>query len=187
MRILVLLYQEFAEFEATLLGYVARCEGHEIVTTAPSEVSEVTGMGGFQVRPQKTVDTIDPDDYAALLVPGGDWQEIIDRQEVSALIRAFFAAGKVVAAICSGPIQLAQAGILAGKDFTSSLSQNHRGVFDWSRRVDAPVVVDGNVITAKGECFVDFTFTVMEKLKAYGDPANAEEWRKEYGCPSVAS
>ncbi|MGE5509091.1 MAG: hypothetical protein ACM3RP_11495 [Chitinophagales bacterium] len=52
---------------------------------------------------------------------------------------------------------------------------NHRDLFDWRRKVGARVVVDGNAITANGEAFVEFTFTLMEALQAYGAPFRRDQ------------
>ncbi|MCL4516173.1 MAG: DJ-1/PfpI family protein [Firmicutes bacterium] len=182
MKILVLVYEGFAEFEMTLLGYVAREERNEVVTAAPDDTPQVRGMGGLLATADLRLSQVNVAEYAALVIPGGTPESLIDREEVSALIRRFHDAGKLVVAICMGPVHLAKAGVLAGRAFTTSSSQNYRDLFDWPRKVDNPVVVDGNIITAQGEAFVNFTFTVMERLEAYQDMADAPRWRREFGA-----
>mmetsp|Transcript_14647 Transcript_14647/g.32456 ORF Transcript_14647/g.32456 Transcript_14647/m.32456 type:complete len:393 (-) Transcript_14647:326-1504(-) len=58
--------------------------------------------------------------YAGLLIPGGRAPEYLAlRQDVKDLVAAFCAAGKPVAAVCHGPLVLAAAGVLQGKQATA--------------------------------------------------------------------
>lgn len=182
MRLLVLIYEGFAEFEMTLLGFVARQEKNEIVTTAPDDTPRVTGAGGLTVCADLVLSRADADEFDALVIPGGPPESIVDRDDVSTLIRRFHETGKLVAAICAAPVHLARAGVLEGRQYTTSLKTNYRGLFDWPRKVDDPVVVDDKIITAKGEAFVDFTFTVLESVGAYQNMDDAPLWRREFGC-----
>jgi 4-methyl-5(b-hydroxyethyl)-thiazole monophosphate biosynthesis len=63
------------------------------------------------------------------------------------LASEFHAAGKPVAAICAAPTIVHDAGLLAGRKFTS-----HDGVRAElpASRVDEPVVQDGLIITSQG-------------------------------------
>jgi len=182
MKILFLVYDTFCEFEMALLAFVARKEKNEIVTASPDETPRVKGMGGLTVVADVPLGSVRAGEYDALIIPGGDPDVLLDRDEVSALIREFNNCGKLVGAICAAPVHLARAGVLAGKRYTTSLRENRRGLFDWSRNTGEPVVVDGNIVTGKGEAFVHFAFTVLEQLGAYQDIAHAPLWRKEFGC-----
>ena len=60
---------------------------------------------------------VKPADYAGLLIPGGRAPEYLRMNEaVLALVRAFDAAQKPIAAVCHGAQLLAAAGILQGKN-----------------------------------------------------------------------
>lgn len=179
-RILILIYEGFAEFEMSLLGFIAVEEKNSIVTAAPDDTMQVTGAGGLKVCADLGISRVRAEKYDALIIPGGLPEPIIDRDEVSGLIREFHESGRLVAAICIAPVHLARAGILAGRAYTTSLSENYRNLFDWSRKSDRPVVVDGNIITARGNAFTDFALTVLEKLEAYEESSHAELWRKEF-------
>ena len=70
-------------------------------------------------------------------------------------------AGKLVAAICAAPSILAELGILDGKKGTSYPGFGTK----IENYVEAPVVVDGNVITGRGlGAAIDFGLALIELL-----------------------
>jgi len=91
------------------------------------------------------------DDFDALLLPGGvmnpDSLRIIP--EAVAFVKAFFDAGKPVAAICHGPWTILEAGAARGRRMTSwpSLKTDLRNA--GAQWVDEQVVVDGNLVTSR--------------------------------------
>jgi protease I len=95
--------------------------------------------------------TANASDYDALLLPGGVMNPDRLRLQPRALqfIRAFFDAGKPVAAICHGPWTLIDSGVAKGRRMTSfpSIRKDliNAGV-DW---VDAEVVVDHGLVTSR--------------------------------------
>jgi protease I len=98
-----------------------------------------------------TVAAADPDDYAALVLPGGVINGDFVRADADAVafVRAFFDAGKPVAAICHAPWVLAEADVVRGRRMTSwpSLRTDLRNAgATW---VDEEVVVDGNLVTSR--------------------------------------
>ena len=73
----------------------------------------------------------------------------------------------VIGAICSGPIFLAQAGLLKGKKYTDSLFVEMRESFAFIEEnnfLPQSVVEDGNIITAVGNAFNEFAVHVARKL-----------------------
>ena len=93
----------------------------------------------------------DPDDYAALVLPGGVINGDFVRADADAVtfVKAFFDAGKPVAAICHAPWVLIEADVVRGRRMTSwpSLQTDLRNAgANW---VDEEVVVDGNLITSR--------------------------------------
>ena len=65
----------------------------------------------------RTVADADPDDYDGLVLPGGVANPDFLRadEDAVAFARAFFEAGKPVAAICHGPWTLVEAGVVEGR------------------------------------------------------------------------
>ncbi|WP_371688543.1 type 1 glutamine amidotransferase domain-containing protein [Methylorubrum sp. Q1] len=92
-----------------------------------------------------------PDDYSALLLPGGviNPDTLRTIPAAVAFAKSFFDAGKPVASICHGPWTVIEAGAARGRRMTSwpLLQTDLRNAgADW---VDEPVVVDGNLVTSR--------------------------------------
>ncbi|WP_345821930.1 type 1 glutamine amidotransferase domain-containing protein [Methylobacterium fujisawaense] len=92
-----------------------------------------------------------PDDYSALLLPGGviNPDTLRTIPAAVAFAKSFFDSGKPVASICHGPWTVIEAGAARGRRMTSwpSLQTDLRNAgADW---MDEPVVVDGNLVTSR--------------------------------------
>ena len=116
---------------------------------------EIKGFDHFDpastVKVDRTVAEVSPDDYDALLVPGGvgNPDQLRGDQNAVAFVRGFHDAGKPMAVICHGPWVLVESGVVRGKRVTSwpTLETDIRNAGgDW---VDEEVVVDGNVVTSR--------------------------------------
>ena len=102
------------------------------------------------VEATKAIDECRAEDYAGLVLPGGSAPEKV-RLNANALkiVREMNAAGKPIAAICHGPQTLISADVLRGRKATA-----YPGVRDDLKNAgaiyeDAPVVVDGNLVTSR--------------------------------------
>lgn len=95
---------------------------------------------------------IKPEDYDALVIPGGRAPEYIRLNEkVIAIARHFAEAGKPIAAICHGLQVLAAAGALKGKTATAypAVGPDVTAAGGTYKAVPvADAVVDGNLVTA---------------------------------------
>jgi protease I len=92
-----------------------------------------------------------PEDYDGLVLPGGQINPDTLRLEPQAVefVRAFFAAGKPVGAICHGPWLLVEADVVRGRKVTSwpSVRTDLKNAgADW---VDQEVVVDQGLVTSR--------------------------------------
>ena len=98
-----------------------------------------------------SLDVARPDDYAALLLPGGVKNPDTMRQNQLgvAFVRHFADAGKPIAAICHAPWLLVEADVVRGRRVTSypSLKTDLRNAGgEW---VDEEVVVDQGIVTSR--------------------------------------
>jgi len=104
-----------------------------------------------EVRVDLTLDDTGPDDFDALVLPGGVMNPDALRMQPKAVafVKSFFDADKPVAAICHGPWTVIETGAARGRLMTSWPSlrtdiENAGG--HWT---DAEVVVDGNLVTSR--------------------------------------
>jgi protease I len=122
---------------------------------------------GDTKRVDAVVGSADPDDYAALVLPGGVVNGDFVRADADAVafVRSFFDSGKPVAAICHAPWVLAEADVVRGRRLTSwpSLRTDLRNAgADW---VDEEVVVDGNLTTSRNPDDLDaFCAALVEQF-----------------------
>jgi protease I len=92
-----------------------------------------------------------PDDFDALLLPGGVINPDKLRMNPTAVqfVKAFFDAGKPIASICHGPWMLVEAEVARGRTLTSwpSLKTDIRNA--GGHWVDQEVVTDNGVVTSR--------------------------------------
>ncbi len=149
-RVLVLAADLFEDTE--LLYPVLRLqeEGAQVTTASPDgrPVSGKKGHGPFPV--DVAVEEPSVEDFDALVIPGGFAPDALRRSEhVLDLVRAFDAAGKPIAFICHAGWVPISAGIIDGRRATSFTAIRDDMVNAGCRWEDAPVVVDGNLISSR--------------------------------------
>ena len=119
------------------------------------ESGEIQGFDHFdpanKVKVDRTVEEASPDDYDALMIPGGVGNPDLLRGDENAVafVRRMHEAGKPMAVICHGPWMLVESGVVRGKRVTSwpTLETDIRNAGgEW---VDEEVVVDGNLVTSR--------------------------------------
>lgn len=153
-RILIIATNRFEESELfdpreTLLAKGAR------VTLASIDNDEIMGTvhdePGRKITPDITLDDVKPDDYDALLIPGGvgNPDTLRTRPKAIEIVQAFDKAGKPVAAICHGPWMLAEADVVKGRTISPwpSIRTDLRNA--GANIVDEEVAVDGHLITSR--------------------------------------
>lgn len=110
---------------------------------------DLKDAGTFTVDGQ--VGDVTPDDFDALLLPGGTVNPDMLRTDATAVafVRAFVDSGKPVAAICHGPWTLVEADRIRGRRLTSwpSLRTDLRNA--GAEVVDEQVVTDGTLTTSR--------------------------------------
>ncbi|QAY59864.1 DJ-1/PfpI family protein [Microbacterium protaetiae] len=116
----------------------------------------VDGFDTYTEKPGHTWDAdvafadVNPDDYVAIVVPGGRAPEYIrNNADAQRIVRNFFDNDAPVAATCHGPLLLAASGVLKGRT-TSAYPElaidvtTAGGVFE-----NGGAVVDGNLVSAR--------------------------------------
>ncbi|WP_295706525.1 type 1 glutamine amidotransferase domain-containing protein [uncultured Brevundimonas sp.] len=106
---------------------------------------------GDKVTADKAVADADAGSYAGLLLPGGvaNPDQLRADKDAVAFVRAFFEAGKPVAAICHAPWLLVEAGVVEGRTLTAfeSIRTDLRNA--GANVVNEEVVVDEGLVTSR--------------------------------------
>jgi protease I len=129
-------------------------EGATVTVIAPKS-GQIQGMNhdekGDKIQVDATLDSVRPDQFDALILPGGvaNPDKLRVNKDAMAFIKAFTQSGKPVAAICHGPWTLIEADAVRGKTLTSwpSLQTDLRNAgATWQ---DKDVVRDGLLVTSR--------------------------------------
>lgn len=108
-------------------------------------------LPGNGVKVDKTLAEADPDDYDALIIPGGVINADHMRVEEKAhdFVIKTEAEGKPLAVICHGAWLLVSARVVRGKKLTSYHTLRDDIINAGGEWIDQEVVVDGNLITSR--------------------------------------
>jgi protease I len=92
-----------------------------------------------------------PDDFDALLLPGGvmNPDKLRANKQAVQFVKSFFEAGKPIAAICHGPWTLIEAGAVRGRKMTSYESIQTDLKNAGANWVDQEVVSDQGIVTSR--------------------------------------
>lgn len=159
---------DFCEDYETMVPYQALLAvGHRVETACPGKkagdtiATAIHDFEGDQTYTEKrghafalnaTFADLRPEDYDALLIPGGRGPEYLRTYPaVIAAVRHFFDAGKPVAAICHGAQLLAGARVLEGRTCSAYPACRAEVELAGGTYADIPLdqaVTDGNLVTA---------------------------------------
>jgi protease I len=106
---------------------------------------------GDEVDVDQALDAADPEDYDALLLPGGVINADALRIQPKAIkfVKSFFDDGKPVGVICHAPWALIESGVARGHRMTSWPSLKTDLTNAGAQWVDEEVVVDGKLVTSR--------------------------------------
>lgn len=164
MKVALLLANGFEEIEALTPLDMLRRAGVTAYTVGIGGET-ITGSHGIKVIADTTDALTAPDDYDAVILPGGmpgatnlDASPFTDE-----ILRSVNKKGGLIAAICAAPLVLGRRGMLSGRSATCYPGFENELIGAISS--DAAVVCDGNVITARGMgVALDFAKAIVTKL-----------------------
>ena len=186
-RVLIVATDGFEEWELFGPRQILQEQGAEVVLASlkrdPIQAT-IHDDPGKTIRPDLTIDEANPDDFDALILPGGvrNPDQLRLHGNVVALILRFAEQGKPVAAICHGPWLLVEADLVRGRTATSwpSIRTDLRNA--GAKVVDEAVVTDGNIVTSRKPDDVEaFTNAVIALLE---DAPEVEEIRQPSELPA---
>ena len=160
MKTLAIFYPGCIEFEIMLACEILDKDFPIEVATPTGE--DHVGSNGITIKANTSFDLIDPNKYKVVLVPGGDPGIIIGNQKLSQILQQAHANKSILGAICAGPIALEQAGLLKNRRIAHGYKGPQQkwlienGFFMETILTDESYIVDGNIITARPDFFIDF-------------------------------
>ncbi|MEN8078001.1 DJ-1 family glyoxalase III [Clostridioides difficile] len=163
MKVAVLLAEGFETIEALTTVDILRRAGVTCNTFATKNL-EVTTSHSVTIKADKVLND-EVYDYDVVVLPGGmpGSVNLRDDDKVNELVKKFYDEGKIVAAICAGPITLGKLGIVNGKNATCYPGFDDQLV-GCNYKEDL-VVVDGNIITGRGPAAaIPFAFEILKHV-----------------------
>lgn len=130
-------------------------EAGAAVHVASPETGEIKGWDkkdwGRAVKVDRSLEEVHADAYDAIVLPGGQMNPdtLRGNDKAIALIKDFFAQGKVVAAVCHAPWLLIDSGIAKGRRLTSYKTIKQDLVNAGAQWEDSEVVTDKGVVTSR--------------------------------------
>jgi len=176
----VLVFEGFADWQAALALCEVRRPGDWRVRTVGFSPAPVTSMGGLTVVPDLALAHLDVARTALLVVPGGHLWRRGEGDAAVAAIGRVHRSGAPVAAIDSGVLALARAGLLDHCRHTGNGPghiDSHVPGYAGAAQYDAGVlaVSDGGVTTASHLGSVEFAREVIRTLDLYS-ASDREAW-----------
>ncbi len=182
----------FADWEYGLLAASAvEWFGAQAISLSPGG-DPVASTSGFQLTPQRSIDSAENTDLDAVAVIGSDVWTGDGAPDVSGLVNAVAARGGIVGGICAGTLALARAGLFKGHAHTSNGRDwilAHLPTYAGAERYnDVPhAVADRTIISAPGSAPGTFAKEFIGALYP-GKQSELTEMRalfaREYGASS---
>jgi len=129
--------------------YRVQEDGYEIDVAVRGK-EQVLGAIGVKIVPTKDIPELKVADYDMLILPGGAkaMEYMRQDQDILKFIADFQASGKVIACICHAAQLLISARVVKGKKISGYYSIKDDINNAGATYVDAPAVVDGNIVTS---------------------------------------
>ena len=174
-KILIVATDGFEESELTVPQAKLNQAGATVHVASPKSRQNPESIRGWNktdwgssVKVDHDLESVNPDDYHAIVLPGGQINPDKLRAEPKALevIKSFVTSGKVVAAICHAPWLLIETGAAKGRNLTSFASIRTDVENAGATWLDEEVVTDGGIITSRKPDDLDaFVAKVIEEVK----------------------
>ena len=149
MNVLIPLANGVEPLEAVTIVDVLRRAEVEVTTVSLTDSLTVRAAHKILMAADALWPAADLDAFGAIVLPGGGkgTEALLADERVVRAVRTFAATGRCVAAICAAPTILVKANVLLGRRATCfpTCAELLGESYD-----DAPVIVDGNIITSQG-------------------------------------
>jgi protease I len=149
-RIIQLVSHDFEDLELWYPVLRLREEGATVDIVGEKAGEKYIGKYGVPITSDLAFKDINPNDYDAILVPGGWSPDLLRRfDEVLQMVQTMNEKQKPIGQICHAGWVLISAKILSGKKVTSTPGIKDDMTNAGAIWIDEPVVVDGNLVSSR--------------------------------------
>lgn len=167
----------FDGFWAYEVGVSLNVLRNENITAVALENRVYISEGKQKFLPDKTIDELNPDEIDLFIIPGGSTVHLFENEKLKKFLYELNSRGKFIAGVCGGTALMVKYGLLENRkvatDVTSSYKYYH--MFENTRMINADFMVDGNLITAPGEGFLELGIELGRIMGVYKDDEEALE------------
>lgn len=148
-RALIITGEKYQDHELIYPYYRLRGEGFE-VDIAAKERGWINGSMGTKMEANKAYRQMTGEDYSILVLPGGvkALEKIRQEKIVLDFINKWNSEGKTIASICHGAQLLISSNVVRGRKISGYYSIKDDIINAGAEYVDAPFVVDKNIISS---------------------------------------
>jgi protease I len=174
MKIACVLTSGFEDSEFRKPYDALREAGHEVVIVGLQAGERVDGYKGAEkgVAVEKSFSEVSPEDFDALLIPGGQSPDRLRAHQPPVdFVKTFFDSQKPIAAICHGPQLFLTAGTFDDHRMTAWKTVQGDLRLAGADVVDEEVVVDRNLVTSRQPS--DIPAFIRETLQLLQVPTRA--------------
>ncbi|WP_236619195.1 type 1 glutamine amidotransferase domain-containing protein [Acaryochloris sp. CCMEE 5410] len=167
-RVAFLLEDQFEDLEFQV-PYTALLQARADVTVLGTRMNdEYRGAkGDISKKPDATTAEMRAGDFEAIVIPGGGAPDKIrTNPQTIRFVADAVNSGKIVAAVCHGPQILIEADLIQNRRLTGYQAIRKDLINAGGHYFDEPVVIDGNLITAR--CPSDLPMFTTMLLQAMG-------------------
>jgi len=161
----IFLARGFEETEAIVTMDVIRRGGINLTSVSISNMYFAEGAHDIIVEVDSLFSETDFSNGSILILPGGmpGAVNLNNHTGLKNLLKEYADQGKKIAAICAAPLVLGGLGLLQGKKATAY--PGFESTLTGAEYTKANVVIDGNIITARGPGFaLDFGLAIVSQL-----------------------
>lgn len=172
---------EYAFLAAALQDRIGNSNsGYEVKTMSVAK-KQVRSIGGFITIPDFSLDTI-PQTFSGVVLVGGYSWRTEQAGGILPFVKKAYREGKIIGAICDATVFLGMNGLLNERKHTSnSMDELVKTAGEVYTGCDLYIckqaVRDGNLVTANGTGYLEFTREYLYALGAYPDDYIEEYYR----------
>src|SRR4030042_1083875 len=149
-KIYLLIENEYRDEEVIYPYYRFKEAGYEVKVVGPEKGKQYKGKYGTFLKSDLAVSEANPDDAAALIIPGGYAPDKMrTSKDMVDLVKKMNLQQKVIGAICHGGWMLVEADIIKGKKVTGYISIATDLKNSGGENLDKEFFVDENILRSR--------------------------------------